>query len=160
MTLPRELSLSSSNGHYQLHLQPVAEYSKLQGERVGDNDSLELQEISVEITKNESVTLRISDGSERYIECGYSAKKGTLFIDRYHAWFGEYQNNYQESKVDSDNFTFVAIVDRGAIEIATESGKSLITSLHLLDGENYSVEVITGEISRIKRRRLFTTHSK
>jgi levanase/fructan beta-fructosidase len=160
MTLPRELSLSSSNGHYQLHLQPVAEYSKLQGERVGDNDSLELQEILVEITKNESVTLRISDGSERYIECGYSAKKGTLFIDRYHAWFGEYQNNYQESKVDSDNFTFVAIVDRGAIEIATESGKSLITSLHLLDGENYSVEVITGEISRIKRRRLFTTHSK
>lgn len=159
MTLPRELSLSSSNGVYQLHLQPVTEYSKLQGERVGDNDSLELQEISVDVIKNESVTLRISDGNGRYIECGYSAKKGSLFVDRYHAWFGQYQNNFQESKVDSDNFTFVAIIDRGAIELSTESGKSLITSLHLLDGETYSVEVITGEISTIKRRRLFTTHS-
>lgn len=159
MTLPRELSLSSSNGIYQLHLQPVAEYSKLQGERVGDSDNLELQEISVEIANNESVTLRISDGNGRYIECGYSAKKGALFVDRYHAWFGDYPSNFQESKIDSDNFTIVAIIDRGAIEIATESGKSLITSLHLLDGDTYSVEVITGEISRIKRRRLFTTHS-
>jgi levanase/fructan beta-fructosidase len=159
MTLPRELSLSSNNGNFQLHLQPVAEYSKLQGERVGDNDNLELQEISVDITNGESVTLRISDGEGRYIECGYSAKKSALFVDRYHAWFGQYQNNYQESKVDSGNFTLVAIIDRGAIEIATESGKSLITSLHLLDGETYAVEVITGEISKIKRRRLFTTHS-
>lgn len=160
MTLPRELSLSSSNGIYQLHLQPVAEYSKIQGERVGDSDNLELQEISVAIKKNESVTLRISDGNDRYIECGYSAKKNSLFVDRYHAWFGQYQNNFQESRVDSENFTFIAIIDRGAIEIATESGKSLITSLHLLDGETYSVEVITGEISQIKRRRLFTTHSR
>lgn len=159
MTLPRELSLSSNNGNFQLHLQPVAEYSKLQGERVGDNDNLELQEISIDIANGESVTLRISDGEGRYIECGYSAKKSALFVDRYHAWFGQYQNNYQESKVDSGNFTLVAIIDRGAIEIATESGKSLITSLHLLDGETYAVEVITGEISKIKRRRLFTTHS-
>jgi fructan beta-fructosidase len=159
MTLPRELSLSSSNGKFQLHLQPVAEYSKIQGERVGDSDNLELQEISAEIKDSESVTLRISDGSGRYIECGYSSKKSSLFVDRYHAWFGDYQNNFQESKVDSDHFTMVAIIDRGAIELSTESGKSLITSLHLLDGETYSVEVITGEISRIKRRRLFTTHS-
>jgi levanase/fructan beta-fructosidase len=159
MTIPRELSLSSNDGNFQLHLQPVAEYSKLQGERVGDIDSLELQEISVAISNNESVTLRISDENGRYIECGYSAKKSSLFVDRYHAWFGQYQNNYQESKVDSSNFTFIAIVDRGAIELSTESGKSLITSLHLLDGESYSIEVLIGEISQIKRRRLFTTHS-
>ncbi len=159
MTIPRELSLSSSNGIYQLHLQPVHEYSKIQGERVGDNDDLELQEITVEVAGSESVTLRVSDGNGRYIECGYSAKKNALFVDRYHAWFGDYPNNYQESRVDSSNFTLVAIIDRGAIEISTDSGKSLITSLHLLDGETYSVEVITGDISKIKRRRLFTTHS-
>lgn len=159
MTIPRELSLSSNDGNFQLHLQPVAEYSKLQGERVGENDNLELQEISIAITNNESVTLRINDGDGRYIECGYSAKKQTIFVDRYHAWFGQYQNNYQESKVDSSNFTLIAIIDRGAIELATESGKSLITSLHLLDGESYSIEVITGDKSKIKRRRLFTTHS-
>jgi levanase/fructan beta-fructosidase len=159
MTIPRELSLSSNDGNFQLHLQPVAEYSKLQGERIGENDNLELQEISIAITNNESVTLRINDGNGRYIKCGYSAKKQTIFVDRYHAWFGQYQNNYQESKVDSSNFTLVAIIDRGAIELATESGKSLITSLHLLDGESYSIEVITGDKSKIKRRRLFTTHS-
>jgi levanase/fructan beta-fructosidase len=159
MTIPRELSLSSNDGKFQLHLQPVAEYSKLQGERVGENDNLELQEISIAMTNKESVTLRINDGDGRYFEFGYSAKKNSLFVDRYHAWFGQYQNNYQESKVDSSNFTLVAIIDRGAIELATESGKSLITSLHLLDGESYSIEVITGDKSKIKRRRLFTTHS-
>lgn len=160
MTLPRELSLSSSNGNYQLHLQPVAEYSKIQGERVGESDLLELQEITADIDINQSLTIKISDGNGRYIECGYSAKKKSIFVDRYHAWFGEYQNNFQESKVDGSNFTLVAIVDRGAIEISTESGKSLITSLHLLDGEFYSVEVTVGDAKKIKRRRLFTTHSK
>lgn len=159
MTLPRELSLSSNNGNFQLHLQPVAEYSKVQGEGVGENDSLELQEIAAEIHGDEPLTIRISDGNGRYIECGYSAKKKSLFVDRYHAWFGEYQNNFQESKVDSKNFTLIAIVDRGAIEISTDAGKSLITSLHLLDGQSYTVEVINGDKNKIKRRRLFTTHS-
>jgi levanase/fructan beta-fructosidase len=159
MTLPRELSLSSNNGNFQLHLQPVAEYSKLQGEGVGESDALELQEITAEIQGDESLTIRISDGNGRYVECGYSAKKKSLFVDRYHAWFGEYQNNFQESKVDSENFSLIAIVDRGAIEISTDAGKSLITSLHLLDGLSYTVEVINGSKSKIRRRRLFTTHS-
>lgn len=158
MTLPRELSLSSSNGDFQLHLQPVAEYSKIQGERVGDNDSLEIQEIVADLDSEESLTMRVSDGNGRYLDFGYSTKKKSLFVDRYHAWFGSYQNNYQEHKVDSNSFTLVAIIDRGAIELSTESGKSLITSLHLLDGDSYSVEVLVGNPNKIKRRRLFTTH--
>jgi fructan beta-fructosidase len=159
MTLPRELSLSSSNGDFQLHLQPVAEYSKVQGERVGANDELELQEITVEVDSRESTTIKLSDGNGRYLEFGYSAKKKSIFIDRYHAWFGDYQNNFQECKIDNESFTLIAIVDRGAIEVATQSGKSLITSLHLLDGDSYSMQVVVGDETKIKRRRLFTTHS-
>jgi sucrose-6-phosphate hydrolase SacC (GH32 family) len=102
----------------------------------------------------------VSDGNGRYFEFGYSAKKRSLFVDRYHAWFGEYQNNYQESPVEGNKVVIQAIIDRGAIELATDSGKSLITSLHLLDGDFYNVEVTNGDSSKIKRRRLFTTHSK
>jgi sucrose-6-phosphate hydrolase SacC (GH32 family) len=159
MTLPRELSLSSNNGAFQLHLQPVGEFSKLHGEYVGASDNLELQEITAPIISSESLTVKVSDDKGRFIEFGYSAKKRSLFVDRYHAWFGEYQSNYQESSVDSGNFILQAIIDRGSIELSTESGKSLITSLHLLDGDFYNIEVINGDGSKIKRRRLFTTHS-
>jgi sucrose-6-phosphate hydrolase SacC (GH32 family) len=159
MTLPRELSLSSNNGAFQLHLQPAAEFSKLQGEYVGASDQLELQEITAQIISSESLTIKVSDGNGRYFEFGYSAKKKSLFVDRYHAWFGEYQSNYQENSVDSGNFIMQAIIDRGSIELSTKSGKSLITSLHLLDGDFYNIEVINGDGSKIKRRRLFTTHS-
>ena len=159
MTLPRELSLSSNNGIFQLHLQPVAEFSKLQSEFVGEGDPLELQEITATINGDESLTIKVSDGNGRYLEFGYSAKKRSLFVDRYHAWFGEYQNNYQESHVEGKKVVIQAIIDRGAIEVATDSGKALITSLHLLDGDFYNIEVTHGDSSKIKRRRLFTTHS-
>ena len=160
MTLPRELSLSSSQGKFQLHLQLVSEFSKLQGEQVGTGDALELQEIRYLVSNDEQVTIKISDGNGRHLEFGYSPKIKSLYVDRHHAWFGEYQHNYQKNAVDSNTFTIVATIDRGAIEVATDSGKSLITSLHLLNGVSYEVEVLVGDSSKIQRRRLFTTYSK
>ncbi|WP_404445805.1 glycoside hydrolase family 32 protein [Sutcliffiella horikoshii] len=148
MTLPRELSLTSTAAGLRIVQSPVAEINSIRGEAESFKDLAldenkpisykisELTEIEVEFEKEtaELFGLSVMNSKEEKTTISYDAVKELLIVDRTAAGDNSFSESFaaiQEAplNMDGETINLQIFVDASSIEVFANSGRIAVTSL-------------------------------
>lgn len=165
MTLPRELSLVSSEDGVRLIQKPVSEVSSLRkGTEVYQNHTIEsnnplvfhlgshLMEIAIEFenlnANSFGIAIQSSENEKTIIR--YDVVKGLLVVDRTNSGENSFSESFpaiQEAslKLDNDKLNLQIFLDASSIEVFTNDGKVAFTSLIFPKGPYNQIGLFSNE---------------
>lgn len=140
MAIPRELSLSRTEGGYRLIQKPVHELNALRGEEITSLNDLEKKfELELEVNGGMLGGVRIGTDTTNYVEVGYDFDDHEIFLDRSRGGMIDFHPDFDtvESKVMDikDKIKLRIFLDEYVLEVFTEDGSVSLTDLVFLKGK-------------------------
>lgn len=164
MTIPRELKLINTNGHYRIVSLPVKELDKYVSKTIKkelltidktthivDKSSVDMSSLDIRFTmnnlKDDNYDFILSNKENNTIHFGINKKEKCFYIDRKNASQKSFSNEFAHkiSKAPiTSNFNSIdvrVIIDKTSIEVFYDNGKTVMTEIFFSDKpiESFSV---------------------
>ena len=147
-SLPRSLTVKNDGGEWILVQQPVAAIKQLRAQhfsiknvKVRNEFLLPVSSQTCEIelvfrpTANSTSGIRLARGKDQYVETGYDAAKGILYVERsksgdtsFHQSFGKLSRYETSLKTKSGKINLRVFFDKSIVEIFANDGEVVMTT--------------------------------
>ena len=168
MTIPRELKLLNTDGHYRIVSQPVKELDKYISKTIKkellsidkttvivDKSTVDMSSLDIRFTmnglKDDSYDFILSNAAKNAIYFGINKKEKYFYMDRTKASQTTFSEDFAKKistvpiTADFNSIEVRVIIDKTSIEVFYDNGKTVMTEIYFSDTPMESFSIIKAD---------------